>query len=298
MLSKKLFAPLVLGLLAFGSVAGAKSASSFEKEEKAWRKQRESKLLEPMSWLEAIGLFWLQKDETSVGSSETANFKVPAEFPKSFALIHYYKEGASIEFPGDFGVLLDNKKVDSNVKYNIAFAGADQTHYTTINYKTFSIIFIERGYGRGMRVYDTDAPAKKNFKGQNWFPPSLKFKINAKWIPLQEEKKLAFSDTLGHISKERSSGYAVFTIDGIECKLYPTDNGDGLFFIFKDGSSGKETYGAGRFLMTPKPEKDTVELDFNHAENPPCAISPFGTCPLPPPENNCAASINAGEMKL
>ena len=55
-----------------------------------------------------------------------------------------------------------------------------------------------------------------------------------------------------------------------------------LFYIFRDQTSAKETYGAGRFLYSAMPEDGQVVLDFNKAYNPPCAFTPYATCPLPP----------------
>jgi hypothetical protein len=70
---------------------------------------------------------------------------------------------------------------------------------------------------------------------------------------------------------------------------------DSYYIIFKDATAHKETYGAGRYLLTNKAEGDRVVIDFNRAYNPPCAFTEFATCPLPRPENILAAEIRAGE---
>ena len=69
-----------------------------------------------------------------------------------------------------------------------------------------------------------------------------------------------------------------------------------LFFVFRDLTSGKETYPAGRFLYAALPQAGRVVLDFNLAENPPCAFTPYATCPLPPPQNRLQVRIEAGEL--
>ncbi len=69
-----------------------------------------------------------------------------------------------------------------------------------------------------------------------------------------------------------------------------------LFFIFRDQTSGKATYPSGRFLYADLPSHGQVLLDFNKAYNPPCAFTPFATCPLPPAENRLKAPIAAGEL--
>jgi uncharacterized protein (DUF1684 family) len=74
-------------------------------------------------------------------------------------------------------------------------------------------------------------------------------------------------------------------------------SGGRLFFIFKDRTAGKTTYPAGRFLYADMPKHgDTVELDFNKAYNPPCAYTPYATCPLPRSENHLALAVEAGEL--
>jgi uncharacterized protein len=76
-----------------------------------------------------------------------------------------------------------------------------------------------------------------------------------------------------------------------------TENTQALFLILKDLTSGKETYPAGRFLYSPMPKNGRVSLDFNKAENPPCALTPYATCPLPPRQNYLPVAIRAGELR-
>ena len=73
------------------------------------------------------------------------------------------------------------------------------------------------------------------------------------------------------------------------------DHAKELWFIFRDLTSGKETDAAARFLYTPLPVNGKLVLDFNRAQNPPCAYNAFATCPLPPEENRLDVRIEAGE---
>ena len=95
-------------------------------------------------------------------------------------------------------------------------------------------------------------------------------------------------------------GILRFTLNGAEQTLEPyqdSPDDDSYFLIFRDGTSAVTTYGAGRFLYADVAGADaTTVLDFNLAYNPPCAFTPYATCPLPPPQNWLQASINAGEM--
>ncbi|MBK5254620.1 MAG: DUF1684 domain-containing protein, partial [Vicinamibacteria bacterium] len=96
-----------------------------------------------------------------------------------------------------------------------------------------------------------------------------------------------------------SPGVIHFKLNGKALQLTPvfeTPDQSELFYIFKDETSGKTTYGAGRFVYSELPDKDGgVILDFNRAYSPPCAFTDYATCPLPPPANRLRASIEAGE---
>jgi len=109
-----------------------------------------------------------------------------------------------------------------------------------------------------------------------------RFRITAKFVPYNPPKRLSVPNILGDTEEEASPGYVEFTLDGHPCRLDPLEEGDGLFFIFKDLTSGKETYPPGRFLYAPKPKNGEVMLDFNKAVNPPCAFTPYATCPCRP----------------
>jgi uncharacterized protein (DUF1684 family) len=102
---------------------------------------------------------------------------------------------------------------------------------------------------------------------------------------------------LGQVSPAPVPGKAVFTRDGRTFELLAIDEGADapLFFVLSDLTSGHETYGASRFLYAEWPKDGKVILDFNRAENPPCAFTPFATCPLPPKENQLPIRITAGE---
>lgn len=94
-------------------------------------------------------------------------------------------------------------------------------------------------------------------------------------------------------------GRVLFEKDGAQYSLEALDEGDGqLFFVFADRTSGHQTYAASRFLYAqPAGPDGKVVLDFNRAYNPPCAYTPFSTCPMPPPENRLDLAVAAGEKK-
>ena len=80
--------------------------------------------------------------------------------------------------------------------------------------------------------------------------------------------------------------------------LYQARGEDSLFLPFRDALSGKETYGAGRYLDVAPPHSGHVVVDFNYAYNPSCAYDPQFSCPLPPRENWLQVPIRAGEKNF
>jgi hypothetical protein len=150
----------------------------------------------------------------------------------------------------------------------------------------------------GIRLKDNQSKARVAFKGLNWFPLNLSYRVPAHLEALPEPKELMVPNVLGGHFKMKSPGLLRFALQGQEFSLRPVLQDDGsLFIIFRDASNSSETYSAGRFLNADKPVNGQTTLDFNKAENPPCAFTPFATCPLPPEGNDLPVAIKAGEKR-
>jgi len=156
---------------------------------------------------------------------------------------------------------------------------------------------IKRTKGFAIRLRDLNSQLVKEFKGIERFPINVDWKIEAKFKVYDPPKKIMIPDIVGTIDEESSPGAAVFEVDGKTFSMDALDaGGSRIWFIFADETSGEETYGAGRFLYTDKPDSvGKVILDFNKAYNPPCVFSKFATCPLPPKDNYLKLRIIAGE---
>jgi hypothetical protein len=104
-------------------------------------------------------------------------------------------------------------------------------------------------------------------------------------------------NVMGDIDRMTVPGIVSFTVNGQEMKMEPIfEPGDKEFwFVFRDLTSGHETYPAARFLYVPPPVNGKITIDFNRAENPPCAYNPYTTCPLPFEQNRLKTRIEAGE---
>ena len=103
----------------------------------------------------------------------------------------------------------------------------------------------------------------------------------------------------GRLRPAHRAGVLRFERDGDRHALtaYTFDGGDdqSLFVPFLDATSGKETYGAGRYLDLEIEDDGTYSLDFNLAYHPSCVYDPKYSCPLTPAENRLPMRIEAGE---
>ena len=106
----------------------------------------------------------------------------------------------------------------------------------------------------------------------------------------------------GEMRLYRRYGRITFQVNGEEAQLtiYSDPHGQDFFLPFRDATSGKETYGAGRYLDNHRPAltplaNDQFQIDFNFSYNPYCAYNPHYSCPLPPRENWLSVPIEAGE---
>ena len=170
---------------------------------------------------------------------------------------------------------------------------------TTLASGSLRFYVIERTGRLGIRVRDIDHPARKNFRGLEYFP-ERSLDRRCAFRALRSDQRIPIVNILGMTEQMLTPGALVFKKDGREWRLdamLESPDADELFVMFADATSARETYGAGRFMYIPFPRDGHVTLDFNRAYNPPCAFNEFATCPLPPPQNRLALRVDAGEKK-
>ncbi|MCU1327861.1 MAG: hypothetical protein JWN34_3231 [Bryobacterales bacterium] len=257
---------------------GATLDTAYVRDLQQWRAVREEKLKAPTSWLAVAGLFWLHEGENKVGSDPLSDVVLPASAPKHAGVLVRHGEKAQWKPVSGAVLLLDEKSPPATLG-------------------TITMTPIVRGPKVGIRLKDPDADTRKHFTGLKWYPAAPQFHLQAKWVPYDSGHTIPITNVLGMTTQEPAPGYAEFTIAGKQYKLEPVTEEDHLMFIFKDETSTSTTYGAGRFLYAPMPVRGVVDLDFNKAENPPCAFTAFATCPLPPKQNMLKVSISAGELR-
>lgn len=257
------------------------------------RSEREAGLRKPGGWLSLIGLEWLSEGRNTIGSARD-NDIVLLKGPARLGTITLKEGKASIALDPAAGATVDGKPVaeaalaaDADGKPSIVAAGP------------VSLFVIKRNEKIGLRIKDAEAESLQHFLGLDYFAIDPSWRIKARWVAFESPRPLEIPDVVGTIYKLKVPGKAVFERDGETYELLPMneDLKDGLFFVFADRTSGRITYGGGRFLDTEAPKDGELVLDFNQAYNPPCAFTPYATCPLAPPENRLKLAVEAGERK-
>ncbi|HEY2842919.1 MAG TPA: DUF1684 domain-containing protein [Bryobacteraceae bacterium] len=262
-----------------GALAGE---SAYQHEIAQWRAARESRLKADDGWLTVVGLHWLHEGVNTVGSDEKSDAPLPNSVAAHVGTITLAK--GKVHFKPLGSVPLKEMDLKTDV--------ADDYDRLTLGRVKFFVI--EREDRFGVRVKDNDSPARKHFSGLRWYPVDPAWKIRAKFIPAPHE--VTFATEVGVKEKDQSPGFVTFTRGGKQFKLEPVTEDDHLWFVFRDQTSGKTTYGASRFLYVPMPKDGFVDVDFNKAENPPCMFTDYATCPLPTPQNRLALAVTAGEQ--
>jgi uncharacterized protein len=254
------------------------AALTYQAEIAEWRQKREARLRADGGWLTVTGLFWLHEGQNTFGADHKNDIVLPAG-PEHAGIFELRSGKVQVTMGGNMRPL----RPDSD---DVANDGR------------LRLYVIERGGRYGIRVKDPESPYRRDFHGLDYFPVREDYRVTAQFVA--DPRKVPIQNILGQTEPEDSPGYVVFTLQGRQFRLRPIlDDPDtkDLFFVFRDLTSQKETYQAGRFLEAAPPQDGKVVLDFNKAYNPPCVFTPYATCPLPPQENRVAVRIEAGEKR-
>jgi len=246
-------------------------------------------------WLTLVGLFWLKPGENKIGSNANDTVVLPAsKSPKYAASLFLENKKVTLQPAAGANLRLEGKPVIAKIELKPDVSGTP----TIIGLGSLNFHVIERGDKLGVRVKDKENPARTKFPGLEYFPVEEKWRLDAKFVPYKPAKQIPIVNVLGMVENQPSPGAVEFQVNG---KTFQIDalNEEGttdLFLIFADQTTGKETYGAGRYLYANPPRPDgKVVVDFNKAYTPPCGFTSFATCPLPPKQNKLPVRIEAGE---
>ncbi len=253
---------------------------------------RNKALTDKNGWLNLAGLYWLKPGDNTFGSATTNTlvFKhknMPAVLGKFKVLenrVSFEFEKGISKFPNDYSE-------------EIVLFDAASKKDTSIEFNQFMWSIIIREDKIGVRFRDLKSPTLTTFKGNKRFAIHEKWNLPAKFLP-PNPNGLFVTNVLGQTTAQDYAGKISFEYQGKNYVLDAISEGPGdLFVIFGDATNGINTYHTGRYMYVPRPDKNgNTFIDFNKAFNPPCAYTPYATCPIPPQQNILPFKVTAGEL--
>lgn len=270
--------------------------AAFVAAEQRWRDERKAGLLAPDGWTSLVGLHWIDPGPHYVGSEADNGIKL-AKGPPQLGMLDLGKNGGVRLVPDKAATLtLDDAPITAPTALKTDEDEAGPSRIGFDGGKGMATV-IKRGERYALRVKHADADSRVHFTGLNYWPADPAWNVQARFLPHPAGKTIPIASIIGTIDDTPNPGAVEFVHGGKTYRLEAIDEGDGeLFLVFADRSNGHGSYGAGRFLDAGKPDAaGGVQLDFNRSYNPPCAFTPFATCPLPPPENRLDLAITSGE---
>lgn len=281
-------------VLTIAAVAGQPPEHlQWESEAMEWRDQRLERLTAPFGWLSLVALEFLADGDWTVGTAADSDVRLSSG-PERWGVLSLQRPQAWFEPASGAAVRIGDVPVSSRVE--LVVAGEEPATRISAGSGWFEIA--RRDERLVVRARDSEAVTRREFLGLDYFEFDPDWRIVARWEAHPEDASIPIADVLGELRDQPNPGRAVFHIDGREFGLEAlAAEGEQLFFIFADRTSGRSTYGLGRFLYSDLPEQGEIVLDFNRAYNPPCAFNAYTTCPLPPPENRLNLQVEAGELR-
>ena len=295
---------ILAGHLLVFAVSSFAQDGNFERDLAAWRAEHTADLLKPDGWLSLVALEWLRQGDNTVGAAPDNRIRLFGG-AEHLAVLHLEGETVTLEppvggFPNDFLV------AGSPARSQALRAEANKDKVAPrMTIGTLNMYVIRRETRFALRIKDSHSPLIVDFQGLKWYPPNEAYRVTAKWIPYSPFKTITLATLVGTNYDQPVPGVAELVLAGKTWRLEPVLEDPAvakLFFILRDTTSTTTTYGACRFLYTGFPmngldKPGELVLDFNRLENPPCAYSPFSTCPLPPRGNQLPIALPVGEQR-
>jgi uncharacterized protein (DUF1684 family) len=271
----------------------------------AWRDRYLTTLSATYGWWSVVSLDWLDQGDNLLGSAEDATLRLPTRLPERAANLHL--EGDTVTLTPLAATIIMNgaalsgpTAVPAGTQLFIAeaanFTATDATASANVR-----VDLTQRGDMVGVRVRDPRAAATRDPTSEvAWFLPDPAWRLPARFLAPERDEEVAITNRIGQTSMVKVIGRVAFEVAGQPYELLATQGGNGKLFInFKDASNGARngthTYPGGRFINIDGPVDGRLTIDFNYAHHPPCAHTPYATCPIPTPSNTLPLAVLAGE---
>jgi uncharacterized protein (DUF1684 family) len=276
---------------------GVTSDPAHVKEVEEWRAKHEADYRR--DWVSIDGLFFLAPGENRAGSGRANDIVLPSSVPESLG--SFFVENGSVRFVPGGAVAVSRRAEHAEQEEPVTAAIAlnpdgGKEPADELIVQGVRMVVHPSGERLALRLRDERGEMARSFLGFRWFPIDGRYRVTGHLIRDPAPHEVKIPNLIGDIDTYTTEGVVEFVLNGETMRMRPmTTRPNRFYFIFKDASSGHETYAAARFLYSDLREDGTTVLDFNEAYNPPCAFNPYTTCPIPPRENRLKARILAGE---
>ncbi len=273
------------------------AAPAYVAEIEKWRSERLASLTSETGWLTLVGIHWLKPGANRFGSAAENDIVLSGEgIPATAGSLELRPDGSVVlHAPASAGITAHGiaatempLQTDRSGKPDVLTIGGLRMH------------LIDRSGAIALRVRDPKNPRRTGFNGIDSFPIDPRLRVTATYERYANPREVSVASAQGPAQRMLVPGILRFRIGDRDAALEPfvaKPDDDTFFIVFSDSTAGHETYGAGRFLdaYVPKDGTATTILDFNEAYSPPCAFTPYATCPLPPRQNVLPLRVAAGE---
>jgi uncharacterized protein (DUF1684 family) len=286
------FSVAAICLFCYSPMVAQPTTAAYNAELQQWSQQRVQFLKSEGGWLNLAGLLWLQPGINTIGTDSSQQLRLPeGTAPQKAGTIVWENKQVHLQGCSAAGFSIHEKPVTQALLFG---PGIKPAPVVAIGSLRFTVI--ARGDKLGLRVRNLEHPALQHFAGLTRFDADTNFRVIARLVPAGPFQTITITNVLGQTSQQPSPGTLLFQLNNKPYSLQCMEEDGQLFIVFGDETNGESTYGAGRFVYAPFPDaQGNVLLDFNKAFNPPCAFTPFATCPLPPAPNQLPLAITAGE---
>jgi len=269
----------------------AQDVAAATAETEQWRAMHEESYRH--NWATIAGLHFLEPGTHTAGSAPGNDIVLPAS-ASSPRIGRFVLRGDVVRFEPESAVTVHIGDRPITQAIDLTDDGSDMPDEIEVG--GIRMIVHRSGERKTLRVWDPQGEMARGFLGFRWFAIQMDYRVTGRLIRDAAPRDMRVLNTFGDVDTYQSEGVVEFTLQGRTLRLRPfTTRPKRFYFVFRDRSSGEETYEAARFLYSDLRDDGTTVLDFNQAYNPPCAFNPYTTCPIPLPENRLDVKVLAGE---
>lgn len=283
---------LVLLLCLFGCGGSADATQTWEAEVSSWKEARVESLRK--NWVSLAGLHWLD-DRSTFGSDGSNDFVFPSSLPPTVGRFVLGDNGIVMEVEPGLNVRVDGAPADTAV-----LKTDDEGEPSRAVLGDVEWYAIERDGRYAIRVHDHARAASLTVDDLPFYELDAGWRIRGRFEPYEPVRTVPVPTVMGTLTDLASPGRIAFEIGDQTYRLDVLEGSATRYFVmFADETNRTETYEAGRYVyIDHEDENGDVVIDFNQSYNPPCAFTPYATCPFPPPQNRLATAVEAGEKRI